>query len=70
MIGWSGLGVFFGLSQDHTLVRYDARGSGLSDWDVTDSRSMRGSQTLTGWWLLQALSGFRSSAYRKDAQFL
>jgi class 3 adenylate cyclase/pimeloyl-ACP methyl ester carboxylesterase len=24
----------FGLAQDHTLVRYDARGNGLSDWDV------------------------------------
>lgn len=28
--------VLHGLSQDHTLVRYDARGSGLSDWDVAD----------------------------------
>ena len=25
-----------GLSQRHTLVRYDERGCGLSDWDVTD----------------------------------
>jgi pimeloyl-ACP methyl ester carboxylesterase/DNA-binding CsgD family transcriptional regulator len=25
-----------GLGEAHTLVRYDARGSGLSDWDVTD----------------------------------
>ncbi|MGH7631048.1 MAG: alpha/beta fold hydrolase [Gemmatimonadales bacterium] len=24
------------LSRDHTLVRYDERGCGLSDWDVTD----------------------------------
>lgn len=24
------------LSQDHTLVRYDERGTGLSDWDVDD----------------------------------
>jgi class 3 adenylate cyclase/pimeloyl-ACP methyl ester carboxylesterase len=24
------------LSRDHTLVRYDPRGSGLSDWDVAD----------------------------------
>ncbi len=24
------------LSKDHTLVRYDARGNGLSDWDVED----------------------------------
>ncbi len=24
------------LSQDHTLVRYDARGNGLSDWEVED----------------------------------
>jgi class 3 adenylate cyclase len=23
-----------GLSRDHTLIRYDARGNGLSDWDV------------------------------------
>ena len=23
-----------GLAKDHTLVRYDARGNGLSDWDV------------------------------------
>jgi DNA-binding winged helix-turn-helix (wHTH) protein len=28
--------VLHGLSQDHTLVRYDARGSGLSDWDVAE----------------------------------
>ena len=26
--------VFRGLSYDHTLVRYDARGNGMSDWDV------------------------------------
>ena len=26
--------VFRGLSRDHTLVRYDARGNGMSDWDV------------------------------------
>jgi class 3 adenylate cyclase/pimeloyl-ACP methyl ester carboxylesterase len=26
--------VFRGLAKDHTLVRYDARGNGLSDWDV------------------------------------
>ena len=25
-----------GLARNHTLVRYDERGSGLSDWDVTD----------------------------------
>ena len=26
--------VFRGLSREHTLVRYDARGNGMSDWDV------------------------------------
>jgi hypothetical protein len=26
--------VFRGLSRGHTLVRYDARGNGMSDWDV------------------------------------
>jgi pimeloyl-ACP methyl ester carboxylesterase len=26
--------VFHGLSRSHTLIRYDARGSGMSDWDV------------------------------------
>jgi pimeloyl-ACP methyl ester carboxylesterase len=26
--------VFRGLSRGHTLVRYDARGNGISDWDV------------------------------------
>jgi class 3 adenylate cyclase/pimeloyl-ACP methyl ester carboxylesterase len=26
--------VFRGLSRGHTLIRYDARGNGLSDWDV------------------------------------
>jgi len=26
--------VFRGLSQEHMLVRYDARGNGMSDWDV------------------------------------
>ncbi len=25
-----------GLAKDHTLVRYDARGNGLSDWDVNE----------------------------------
>jgi pimeloyl-ACP methyl ester carboxylesterase len=28
--------VLRGLAQSHTLVRYDARGNGLSDWDVTE----------------------------------
>ena len=28
--------LLFGLAQDHTLVRYDARGNGLSDWDVPE----------------------------------
>lgn len=28
--------VFEELTQDHLLVRYDARGTGLSDWDVED----------------------------------
>jgi len=32
------------LSQAHRLVRYDERGSGLSDWDVP-----RGSFTLDAW---------------------
>ena len=26
--------VFRGLSHEHTLIRYDARGNGMSDWDV------------------------------------
>jgi class 3 adenylate cyclase/pimeloyl-ACP methyl ester carboxylesterase len=26
--------LLLGLSKDHTLIRYDARGNGLSDWDV------------------------------------
>ena len=28
--------VFRGLSTDHTLIRYDARGNGMSDWDVDE----------------------------------
>jgi class 3 adenylate cyclase/pimeloyl-ACP methyl ester carboxylesterase len=28
--------VFRGLSRDHTLIRYDARGNGMSDWDVDE----------------------------------
>ena len=28
------------LSEDHSLIRYDARGNGLSDWDVA-ARSRR-----------------------------
>jgi len=28
--------VFRGLASDHTLIRYDARGNGLSDWDVNE----------------------------------
>jgi pimeloyl-ACP methyl ester carboxylesterase len=28
--------VFRGLAKDHTLMRYDARGNGLSDWDVDE----------------------------------
>ena len=31
--------VFRGLSRRHTLVRYDPRGTGMSDWDV-DARSL------------------------------
>jgi len=26
--------VLRGLSREHTLIRYDARGNGMSDWDV------------------------------------
>jgi pimeloyl-ACP methyl ester carboxylesterase len=26
--------LLLGLAEDHTLIRYDARGNGLSDWDV------------------------------------
>jgi class 3 adenylate cyclase/pimeloyl-ACP methyl ester carboxylesterase len=28
--------VLRGLSKDHTLIRYDARGNGMSDWDVDE----------------------------------
>jgi class 3 adenylate cyclase/pimeloyl-ACP methyl ester carboxylesterase len=28
--------VFQGLSRDHTLIRYDARGNGMSDWEVDE----------------------------------
>ena len=28
--------LFRGLSRDHTLIRYDARGNGMSDWDVDE----------------------------------
>ncbi len=28
--------LFHGLSRDHTLIRYDERGNGLSDWGVED----------------------------------
>ena len=28
--------LLLGLAEDHTLIRYDARGNGLSDWDVHD----------------------------------
>jgi class 3 adenylate cyclase/pimeloyl-ACP methyl ester carboxylesterase len=28
--------VFRGLSNDHTLIRYDARGNGMSDWDADE----------------------------------
>jgi len=28
--------LFIGLAKDHTLLRYDARGNGLSDWDVDE----------------------------------
>jgi len=28
--------VFRGLSRNHTLIRYDARGNGMSDWDVDE----------------------------------
>lgn len=28
--------LFEGLARDHTLIRYDARGNGLSDWDVPE----------------------------------
>jgi len=29
-------GTFRALAKDHTFIRYDARGNGLSDWDVED----------------------------------
>jgi pimeloyl-ACP methyl ester carboxylesterase len=32
-----------GLARNHTLVRYDARGNGLSDWDVDELLSRHGS---------------------------
>jgi pimeloyl-ACP methyl ester carboxylesterase len=28
--------IFRGLSREHTLIRYDARGNGMSDWDVAE----------------------------------
>ena len=28
--------VFHGLAREHTLIRYDARGNGMSDWDVDE----------------------------------
>jgi hypothetical protein len=28
--------VFRGLSTDHTLIRHDERGNGMSDWDVDE----------------------------------
>jgi hypothetical protein len=28
--------VFRGLAREHTLIRYDARGNGMSDWDVDE----------------------------------
>jgi pimeloyl-ACP methyl ester carboxylesterase len=28
--------VFHGLSREHALIRYDARGNGMSDWDVEE----------------------------------
>ena len=28
--------LFRGLSRDHTLIRYDARGNGMSDWEVDE----------------------------------
>ena len=27
---------YHGLSRDHMLIRYDARGNGMSDWDVDE----------------------------------
>jgi hypothetical protein len=42
------------------LVRYDPRGSGLSDRNLTDFRSMPGWQTSKRWSMLSACTGFRS----------
>jgi Adenylate and Guanylate cyclase catalytic domain len=34
--------LMIGLAQNHTLIRYDDRGAGMSDWDVDNIHSMLG----------------------------
>ena len=48
--------VFRGLSTDHTLIRYDARGNGMSDWDVDGFPSMPGLATWKRWSMPLGLS--------------
>jgi pimeloyl-ACP methyl ester carboxylesterase len=48
---------FAGLSREHSLIRYDPRGTGLSDWDVADI-------SLDAWLMMS-----RTSAARRSRDF-
>ena len=53
------------LSRDHTLVRYDERGCGLSDWDVRAVVRGLGARPRDGRRRRAASSAFRCSASRR-----
>ena len=57
------------LSRDHTLIRYDARGNGLSDREVEEvSFETCLSATWKPSWMPPASNASPCSAYRRDAR--
>jgi pimeloyl-ACP methyl ester carboxylesterase len=48
---------FIALARDFTLLRYDARGNGLSDWDVEDL-SLDAWVTISRQWSTRLVSRF------------
>lgn len=60
-------GLLLELASTYSLVRYDARGNGLSDWDVGNI-SLDASATWKRSPMPRGSSGFPFSRYRRDAQ--
>jgi class 3 adenylate cyclase len=56
------------LSRDHTLIRYDARGNGLSDREVEEVSFETFVGDLELWWMPPGSNASPCSASRKDAR--